>query len=119
MKKLFFIFVILGFSSSVVAETIKAHVPGMVCPLCLVGIQKQFKKDVEDPKRDIVLDLENKTVTIYTKQNISDNKIKKKIKDGGYKVQSIERIPDQNSDSDKDEKKNKKNVDKEEKENQK
>ncbi|MCB1198297.1 MAG: heavy-metal-associated domain-containing protein [Deltaproteobacteria bacterium] len=92
-KKMILLFLILCIPFTALAETVKVFVPGMVCPLCLVGIQKQFKKDVENPKKDVLLDLENKIVTIHTKKKLSDAAIKQKIKNSGYEVKSIERVP--------------------------
>ncbi|MEZ4819986.1 MAG: heavy-metal-associated domain-containing protein [Bdellovibrionota bacterium] len=96
-KKMILLLLILCIPFTALAETVKVFVPGMVCPLCLVGIQKQFKKDVNDPKKDVLLDLENKIVTIHTKKKLSDDDIKKKIKNSGYEVKSIERVPEPTS----------------------
>jgi len=96
MKKIILGLILCFAPTLLFAETLKIYIPGMVCPLCLVGVQKQFKKDVADPKNDIVFDLESKIVTIVnTNKILSDKEINKKIKRSGYEAKSIERLSDQ------------------------
>lgn len=78
-------------SASVLAETIKATVNGMVCAFCATGIEKTFRAQPE--VNSVKIDLNKKLVTINTKQGqtISDAKITKVIKHAGYSVKSIAR----------------------------
>ena len=65
-KYLLTIIVIFGLTAAVSADTIKATVNGMVCGFCATGIEKTFKAQPEVKTVDV--DLENKLVTIQTKQ---------------------------------------------------
>jgi copper chaperone CopZ len=80
------IIVILGLTAAVSADTIKATVNGMVCGFCATGIEKTFKAQPEVKAVDV--DLENKLVTIQTKQGrtLDDAKIKKLLGNAGYSV---------------------------------
>lgn len=73
------------------AGQIHVGVNGMVCAFCANGIEKTFKK--EAAVEDIKVDLENKLVTIKTKdsQDLDDGKIKDAITKAGYTVTSIHR----------------------------
>ena len=87
MKKyLLTIVVIFGLTAAVSADTIKATVNGMVCGFCATGIEKTFKAQPEVKTVDV--DLENKLVTIQTKQGrtLDDAKIKKLLGNAGYSV---------------------------------
>ena len=87
MKKyLLTITVILGLTAAVSADTIRATVNGMVCGFCATGIEKTFKAQPEVKAVDV--DLENKLVTIQTKQGrtLEDAKIKKLLGNAGYSV---------------------------------
>jgi mercuric ion binding protein len=87
MKKyLLTIIVIFGLTAAVSADTIKATVNGMVCGFCATGIEKTFKAQPEVKTVDV--DLENKLVTIHTKQGqtLDDAKLKKLLGNAGYSV---------------------------------
>ena len=73
------------------ADTIKATVNGMVCGFCATGIEKTFKTQKE--VKTVNVDLQNKLVTIQTKegQTIDDAKLKKLIGNAGYSVVGIVR----------------------------
>ena len=73
------------------ADTIKATVNGMVCGFCATGIEKTFKAQRE--VKTVNVDLQNKLVTIQTKegQTIDDAKLKKLIANAGYSVVAIAR----------------------------
>jgi copper chaperone CopZ len=73
------------------ADTIKATVNGMVCGFCATGIEKTFRAQPEVKTVDV--DLENKLVTIQTKQGqtLDDGKIKKLLGNAGYSVVAVER----------------------------
>jgi cation transport ATPase len=73
------------------AETIKASVNGMVCAFCATGIEKTFRAQPEVKTVDV--DLQNKLVTIQTKQGqtIDDGKLRKLFGNTGYSVVAIAR----------------------------
>ena len=73
------------------ADTIRATVNGMVCGFCATGIEKTFKAQPEVKTVDV--DLENKLVTIQTKQGqtLEDSKIKKLLGNAGYSVVAVAR----------------------------
>ena len=85
------IVVIFGLTAAVSADTIKATVNGMVCGFCATGIEKTFKAQPEVKTVDV--DLENKLVTIQTKQGqtLQDSKIKKLLGNAGYSVVAVAR----------------------------
>ena len=85
------IIVIFGLTAAVSADTIKATVNGMVCGFCATGIQKTFKAQPEVKTVDV--DLENRLVTIQTKQGqtLDDSKIKKLLGNAGYSVVAVAR----------------------------
>jgi mercuric ion binding protein len=92
MKKyLLTIVVVFGLTAAVSADTIKATVNGMVCGFCATGIEKTFKAQPEVKTVDV--DLENKLVTIQTKQGrtLDDSKIKKLLGNAGYSVIAVAR----------------------------
>jgi copper chaperone CopZ len=92
MKKyLLTIVVIFGLTAAVSADTIKATVNGMVCGFCATGIEKTFKAQPEVKTVDV--DLQNKLVTIQTKQGqkLDDAKIKKLLGNAGYSVVAVAR----------------------------
>jgi len=73
------------------ADTIEATVNGMVCGFCSTGIEKTFKAQPE--VKTVNVDLENKLVTIQTKQGqtLDDTKIKKLLGNAGYSVAAVAR----------------------------
>ena len=89
--KLLVLFIWLSLSGPVAAETIQAAVNGMVCGFCATGVEKTFRAQPEVKAVDV--DLENKLVTIYTKQGqtIDDSKIRKLLTGAGYSVTRIVR----------------------------
>jgi mercuric ion binding protein len=92
MKKyLLTIIVIFGLTAAVSADTIKATVNGMVCGFCATGIEKTFRAQPE--VKTVNVDLENKLVTIQTKQGqtLDDSKIKKLLGNAGYSVVAVAR----------------------------
>ena len=68
---------------------VKVDVPGMVCQMCVFGMKKNFSEVVIDRDKDVIVDLEKKTVTIHLMQKISDDEIKKRVNDAGYNAQTI------------------------------
>lgn len=92
MKKyLLTIIVIFGLTAAVSADTINATVNGMVCGFCATGIEKTFRAEPE--VKTVNVDLENKLVTIQTKQGqtLDDSKIKKLLGNAGYSVVAVAR----------------------------
>jgi periplasmic mercuric ion binding protein len=73
------------------ADTIKTSVNGMVCAFCATGIEKTFKAQPE--VKTVTVDLQNKLVTIQTKQGqtIDDGKLRKLFGNSGYSVVAIAR----------------------------
>ena len=60
------IIVIFGLAAAISADTIRATVNGVVCGFCATGIEKTFRAQPEVKTIDV--DLENRLVTIQTKQ---------------------------------------------------
>jgi mercuric ion binding protein len=81
----------LNLCGTAAAEIINASVNGMVCAFCATGIEKTFKTQPE--VKTVTVDLQNKLVTIHTKegQTIDDAKLKKLIGNAGYSVVGIVR----------------------------
>jgi copper chaperone CopZ len=78
-------------ATSAQAETIIANVNGMVCAMCVTGIEKSFRKVTAV---DVVkVDLETKRVTLRTKdgQSLDDATVTKTIVNAGYAVTAITR----------------------------
>jgi copper chaperone CopZ len=73
------------------AETIVASVNGMVCSICVTGIEKSFQKNPAVEKVDV--DLENGKVTVDTKAGASldDDAVTRTIVNAGYAVTGITR----------------------------
>jgi len=83
--------IILSLGGTAAADTIQATVNGMVCGFCATGIEKTFRAQSEISAVDV--DLENKLVTIHTKQGrtIDDSKVKTLLGNAGYSVVRIVR----------------------------
>ena len=75
------------------AESIVASVNGMVCSICVAGIEKSFRKNPAVEKVNV--DLENGKVTVDTKAGakIDDATVTKTIVNAGYAVTEITRKP--------------------------
>lgn len=71
------------------AQKIVVDVPGMVCQMCVQGMQKNFKTAVENPQKDVIVDLDKKTVTVNLKKKISEEEIKERVADAGYNAKKI------------------------------
>lgn len=90
MKKILLALLLISVSS--IAEEIKVHVPGMVCQMCVQGMQKQFGSAVKNVEKDIIVDLDTKIVTVKTKSKLSDEEIKKRVQNAGYNAEKIIRV---------------------------
>jgi copper chaperone CopZ len=89
--KLLTLIINLSLCSVAGADTIRATVTGTVCGFCATGIEKTFRAQPEVKTVDV--DLENKLVTIQTKQGrtLDDSKIKKLLGNAGYSVVAVAR----------------------------
>jgi copper chaperone CopZ len=87
MKK--FIIIMMLLPTLVFAQKVVVSVPGMVCQMCVHGMQKNFKTAVENPEKDVVVDLDKKTVTVNLKEKITEKEIKKRVADAGYNAEKI------------------------------
>ncbi|MEM7147416.1 MAG: heavy-metal-associated domain-containing protein [Verrucomicrobiota bacterium] len=75
-------------------ETIKLTVNGMVCSFCVQGIDKQFSKG--GMVDDVYVNLDDRLVAIALKEGktMSDEEARAFVKDAGYAVVKVERVPD-------------------------
>ena len=73
----------------VFAQKVLIEVPGMVCQMCVQGMQKNFKTAVVDPEKDVIVDLDKKTVTVTLKKKISEKEITDRVNDAGYNPEKI------------------------------
>jgi copper chaperone CopZ len=89
--RLFIITALVLSSAAAQAETIVASVNGMVCAICVSGIEKSFKKNAAVEK--VIVDLENGKVTVDTKagSKLDDATVTKTIVNAGYAVTEITR----------------------------
>jgi copper chaperone CopZ len=73
------------------SSTIELTVNGLVCGFCAQGIEKTFRKN--PATADVFVSLENRLVAIETKQGseITDDELRKALKDAGYDVKAIDR----------------------------
>lgn len=83
---------LLTVSVSLFAETVKVHVPEMVCQMCVQGMKREFGGVVKSSEKDIKVNLDTKMVTVTTLKPISDADIKRRVKKAGYDVKQIMRI---------------------------
>ena len=76
--------------SSLATPSYKVTVNGMVCSFCAQGIEKKMKALSET--KDVYVGLKNRLVVVEVKDGLtlSQDIIKKIIKDAGYEVKSIE-----------------------------
>lgn len=76
---------------AVEAETIEMKVNGLVCGFCAQGIEKTFQKN--PATADVLVSLEDRLVAVATRegQTISDEDLKKALKESGYEVKEIKR----------------------------
>lgn len=90
MRTLVFIGILLT-TGAARAETIVASVNGMVCSICVSGIEKSFQKNPAVEK--VSVDLETGKVTVNTKPDatLDDATVTKTIVNAGYAVTEITR----------------------------
>ena len=89
MSRLAIFVISLGICSLASAETIKATIKGTACDLCGSAIEKTFRAQREVKGVDV--DLENKLVTIHTRQGetMDDSKIRRLLGNAGYSVVAV------------------------------
>jgi len=76
-------------ATSTIGKTAKVDVPGMVCQMCVQGMKKNFSSVVNNPDNDVVVDLDQKTVTVKFNTEVTEEIIKEKVQDAGYNAASI------------------------------
>jgi len=91
MSRLITFVISLGICSFAAADTIKATIKGTACDPCASAIEKMFRTQPEVKTVDV--DLENKLVTIQTRQGqtMDDSKIRKLLGNAGYSVVAVVR----------------------------
>ena len=82
--KIIFLTLLIAFNTF--AFTAKVNIPGMVCQMCVQGINKQFDEIVDEK---IVFNLEEKYILLKMKEKIKDSDIRKRIRDAGYRAKDI------------------------------
>ena len=86
MKKL--ISIILLSSLSALLKKVFLFVPGMVCQMCVQGMQRGFSDVVESPEDDIIVDLSRK-IHLKLKKEITEEFIKQTVKDADTMFQRL------------------------------
>ena len=81
----------VGTFANVPSHQVEVSVPGMVCQMCVHGMRKVFKKDVTNPQTDVQVNLDSKILRLNLAKALSDEEIRKKIKDAGYEAVTITR----------------------------
>jgi copper chaperone CopZ len=91
MSRLVTFIISLGICSLASADTIKVTIKGMACDFCTSAIEKTLRAQPEVKAVDV--DLENKLVTIQTRQGqtMDDSKIRKLLGNAGYSVTAVAR----------------------------
>lgn len=82
---------VFGMAGSARAETIVANVNGMVCAMCVTGIEKSFRKQAAVETVKVDLDTKKVTVRIKDGQSMDDALFTKTIVNAGYAVTGISR----------------------------
>ena len=90
--KIILILTLLMTSFLAQAETFTVHVPGMVCQMCVQGMQKQFGSAVKNPEKDVLVDLDTKVVTVHSIKPMTDEDIKERVNNDGYNAEKITRL---------------------------
>jgi copper chaperone CopZ len=91
MSRLVTFIISLGICSLAAADTITATIKGTACDFCASAIEKTFR--VQPEVKTVDVDLENKLVTIQTRQGktMDDSKIRKLLRNAGYSVIAVAR----------------------------
>lgn len=94
MKKYLVLLALLSTAQIAEAATsIKAEVNGMVCAFCAKGIEKKLNAMPEG--KGAFVDLKSRVVVMELKegQDVSIDKFTQVIKDAGYTVSKVEKVP--------------------------
>ncbi|MET0377715.1 MAG: heavy metal-associated domain-containing protein [Spongiibacteraceae bacterium] len=89
--KAIYLIVLLAFGTAAqAAQTITAHVNGMVCAFCAQGIEKKVRALPQT--QDVYINLKQKVVAVEVKegQALAPDVIAALVKDAGYDVTKIE-----------------------------
>ena len=91
MKKIFLAMALILLAGNANANTVKAHVNGLVCAFCATAIENSLKR--EPNVKSIKVDLDTKIVTIdFTDgKEMNDAALTHLLSEAGYTVTSIER----------------------------
>ena len=92
--KIFVMFLLLQ-TQFLWSQTVEIKVPGMVCQMCVQGMKKNFKTVVNNPDKDVLVDLDKKKVTVHLKEKIDEENIKQRVRDAGYNAESITWMKDE------------------------
>ena len=78
---------------SLAVESVRATVNGMVCAFCAQGIEKRISK--MSATKAVFVDLKSKTVAVEPKEGktVDENAVREEIKDSGYDVVKMEKVP--------------------------
>lgn len=80
------------FSASAFADGAKMKVDGMVCSFCAQGIKKKFSENPAVESCDVDLEKKEVAVTFKKEMKMTDEEIRKTIKEAGYNVHKLERV---------------------------
>jgi mercuric ion binding protein len=81
----------MGLNSVWAAEKISITVKGIVCSFCAQGIMKKFKAEPGVKSADVSLEKMSVDLVLKDGAKLSDDRVKKVVKDAGYDVEAIER----------------------------
>ncbi len=90
MKKLLLTLLLAIGGTAQAAQTITAHVNGMVCAFCAQGIEKKARALPQT--EDVYVNLKQKIVAVQVKDGhtLSSDTLKSLVKDAGYDVVQVE-----------------------------
>jgi mercuric ion binding protein len=90
MKAIYLIALLAFGTAAQAAQTITAHVNGMVCAFCAQGIEKKVRALPQT--EDVYVNLKQKIVAVEVKagQALAPEVITALVKDAGYDVEKIE-----------------------------
>ncbi len=92
LKKFISIFLIFSYVTSLQANEINIKVNGLVCELCAITIEKNFKKLSNVEKITIDLDTKNVLLILSKNTDLTNDEITEIIINNGYSVAEINRV---------------------------
>lgn len=94
MRKLLLSLLLVIAGTAQAAQTVTAHVNGMVCAFCAQGIEKKARALPQT--EDVYVNLQQKIVAVQVKegQTLSGDTLKSLVKDAGYDVVQVETVDD-------------------------